>query len=247
MMLKQIGTIAVAAAALVGCKKKDDAGGGAAKGVDSDLPEEIARWMPANAQQLWQGTWQARLTLKTSGAMSMAGDPAAITIKDDKATAFDGKDEKQLDFAIKKPCEAAFMLKTPDGATYTFSKKFAINNGKLEVGEGAVGMRKGKAAVICANGMDALYTLDDAGKCLAWSDFGHSWKSKPATCTWSQKDGKDVLTAGQGDFAPTLVADGDLLKSEQFAGEAKDLQFKPAADYAAAKQWATDEAKKHAQ
>jgi hypothetical protein len=247
MMLNKIGTLALAAAAVVGCKKKDGDGGGASKGADSDLPDELAKWMPADVDKAWEGTWNGHVSLSTSGAMTMSGDPQALQIKDGKATAFNGKEEKTVDFAVKKPCEVGFMVKAEGGAVYTFSKKFVINNGKLETGEGAVGMRKGKAAVICAVGMDSLFTLDDAGKCLSWSDFGHSWKSKPATCTWSQKDGKDVLTAGEGQWAATLIAEGDVLRSEQFAGEAKQEQFKRAADYPAAKQWATDEAKKHAQ
>jgi hypothetical protein len=47
MMLEKIGTLALAAAAVVSCKQKD---GDAAKGGDSDLPEEIAKWMPPDAQ-----------------------------------------------------------------------------------------------------------------------------------------------------------------------------------------------------
>src|ERR1051326_1983260 len=123
-MLKTIGMFALAAAAVVGCKKKDGDGGGAAKGADSDLPDEVAKWMPADVQKAWEGAWNGHISLSTSGAMSMAGTPQALQIKDGKATAFDGKEEKTVDFAIKKPCEVGFMVGASGGAVYTFSKKF---------------------------------------------------------------------------------------------------------------------------
>ena len=223
-------TIWLAALALIApaCKKTTGgAGGGAA-----DLPPELAAWMPKDAQQQWNGAWASRLTMRTSGTISMAGDPAAIQIDGDKATVWDGKEEHHLGFQLAAPCEAKFSDKKPDGATYYYSKQFVIAGGALQAGEGAVGYRKGKSAVVCA--VSAVYTLDDAGTCKKWMHM-FDWKSDPATCKWSSEGGKDVLTVGEGDFANKLSADGDVLEDDQFRDLVKEGLHVRAKDYNDAK------------
>jgi hypothetical protein len=235
-----IGLIVVVA----GCGGSKEGGGGGA--VASNMPDEVGSWMPKNATDVWQGAWSTRLNL--SGKMSMSSPPAALDIKGDGAKAFDGKTEHPLGFEIDSPCTVAFKQPITEGAmkggTSTHSKQFLIKDGKLLAGEGAVGMRKGKTAIACMIGMDSLATLDDAGKCKSWSHMMDRWSSKDTTCKWSNEGGKDILTVGTGNWTSKLIADGDLLMNEQFADEVKKESHKKMASYDAAKQVATDGAKK---
>ena len=98
-------TIAMLLTALTaaGCKKKGG-GGSAAKG--RELPDSVMEWTPAGADAALQGAWKARMTLASNmgGSHSMAGDPIALDIKAETATAFDGKLEKQLSWVVESPC-----------------------------------------------------------------------------------------------------------------------------------------------
>ena len=207
-------------AAAFGCKKKEGDGGGGG-GEASSLPAEISAWMPAGAADAWQGSWSSRLTLRTGGMMSMAGDPAAIEIKGDKAKVWDGTKEHDLGFAVDSPCSVTFKQTITEGSmkggTSSHSKQFLIKDGKVIAGEGAVGYRKGKAAVVCMIGMDKLVTLDDKGACKSWSNMFDKWNSKDTTCAWTSIEGKDVLTVGTGDWSTKVFADKDLLQNEQFS------------------------------
>lgn len=226
------------------CGGKKEGGGGGA--VASNLPDEIATWMPKGAVEAWQGAWTTRMNLGMK--MSMSSPLAALDIKGDGAKAFDGKTEHPLGFELDSPCTASFKQAITEGAmkggTSTHTKQFLVKDGKLLAGEGAAGMRKGKAAIACMIGMDKLATLDEAGKCKTWSNMLDRWSSKDTTCAWSKDGDKDVLTVGTGTWAAKLVADGDLLMNEQFAGEVKKESVKKMASYDAAKQAVTDAAKK---
>jgi hypothetical protein len=234
-----IGVIGVTCAA--GCKKKEaTTGGGGSAGAVSGMPKEIAAWMPKGAAEAWQGAWNSRLTLYQGGGgtMSLAGNPAAIEIKGDKATVWDGKAEHQLEFAVDSPCTVAFKYEITEGGMKggiaTVRKDYVLGaDGKLVVGDGAVGYRKGKAAVACT--VDGVHTLDDKGTCLVWKDRFGKLESAPATCTWSSDGGKDLLTIGTGDWSSKLYAEGDVLQSEQFARYVEEGYHARAKDYAEAK------------
>ena len=245
-----LGATALVAFAGACGKKKDGGGSGAAGGGASGggasgvhLPPPVAMWMQAGAADAWQGVWQSHLSLHT---MKSLDAPIALAIKGDTATAFDGTAEHTLAVRIDAPCRISFDEK--DGATtWTYSKQFLIAGGKLvAAGDGAGGYRKGKAAVVCKIGSEDLFTLDDAGVCHSWkADFmdKNKWDGAPATCVWSQENGKDVLTVGTGDWSSKLVANGDLLTSEQLDSETTSKTYMtPAADYATAKAWATAQA-----
>ncbi len=201
--------------------------------------------MPAGASDAWQGVWQTHLSLHASKSLDA---PVGLEIKGDKATAFDGAAEHNLAIRIDAPCRIAFDEK--DGAsTWSYDKHFLMQAGKIvAVGDGAAGYRKGKAAIVCKIGSEDLYVLDDKGTCQTWKrDFMDKtkWKSSPSTCAWSTENGKDVLTVGTGDWAGKLVASGDLLTSDQLDSEVKSQTYMGrAADYAAAKAWATAEVAK---
>lgn len=234
--------IAALALAMPACGKNKDHGGSSQTSDQLELPAELASWMPADAAKLFDGSWAGHLTLRTSGTMSMAGDPAAVTIKGDAATVYDGKTDQKLKFAVQTPCEAGFTIVVDKGTRVTFPVNYVVRGGALQIGSGAVGLRKGKAAVACVS-MGPV-TIDDAGKCQHWSSLMRQWESKPETCAWSQKDGKDVLTIGTGDFASVLTADGDTLVTEQWQEEQKEQLWKHADD-AAARAWVVAETKKH--
>jgi hypothetical protein len=178
----------------------------------------------------------------------MSSPVAALDIKGDGAKAFDGKTEIPLGFELDSPCTASFKQPITEGAmkggTSTHTKQFLIKDGKVLAGEGAVGMRKGKAAIACMIGMDKLATLDDKGVCKSWSNMLDKWSSKDTTCAWSNEGGKDVLTIGTGNWSKKLIADGDFLMNEQFADEVKKESHKKMASYDAAKQAVTDAPKK---
>jgi hypothetical protein len=234
--MKQLACLIV----LVACGGKKE--GGSA----SNMPEEMAAWMPKGASEAWQGAWSTRLNL--SGKISMSSPVAALDIKGDGAKAFDGKTEHPLGFEIDSPCTVGFKQAITEGSlkggTSTHGKQFLIKDGKLLAGEGAVGYRKGKAAVACMIGMDKIATLDDKGVCKSWSNMLDRWSSKDTKCAWSNEGGKDVLTIGTGNWTSKLIADGDLLMNEQFADEVKNESHKKQASYDAAKQAVADAAKK---
>ena len=251
-------TMAIALMILaVGCSKKkegDAAKGEAPKAADkpaetgAELPESVMAWMPKGAAEAWQGAWNGRLTLEMGGTHSMAGDPAAIEIKGDKATVFDGKKETQLGFVVESPCTVRFDQALTEGSmkggTAYHHKQFAMKDGKLLVGEGAAGYRKGKTAIVCTTGSQGgIYVVPEAGDCQVWEKKFDKWESKKDTCAWSQADGKDVLTLGTGDWASKVTADGDVLADDQFMQFVKEGLHEKAADYAAAKEWVTAKVK----
>jgi len=260
-MNKQTFLVLGLAAALAGCgKKKDDAGGAtptatvdekadkaAAKaGVGGNLPDPIAAWMPKDAKAALAGSWLLSMNIAKGGSVSLGGDKVAVKIDGDKAEVFDGKDTHHMPWYLASPCKISFTEETdgPMGhATYEYSMEFLVANGQVQIARSAAGMRKGKSAIVCSEtGESNVYLVDDKGACTGWSFRFGKWESKPETCAWSQEDGKDVLKVGTGDWAPKLVADGDLLKSEQFVSETKT----PAKmDWEAAKAAATDDMHQH--
>ena len=227
-MLKRL----VIVLAVIACRKPVTGGG--------DMPDEIAPWMPANAKDLFQGAWQTRISFYDAKQIDA---PAALEITGDNAKASDGKTDHTMQFSLKSPCQFA-LSEQAGGGTVTYTKFFLVAGGKLAaVGDGAAGYRKGKMALVCQVGKDGLVVVDASGACKAWEIdfFSKKWQSTPSQCTWTQKDGKDLLQVGNPSdpFSSTLVADGDLLWSDQLRDEVKSERFmKRATDYAAAKAWA---------
>ncbi len=223
--------LGIAALSLAGCSKKEGGGGGGGGRDMEKTPEAFAAWMPKDAAKLWDGAWATRMTSlmnvkKKKSHTSMAGDPVAVEVKGDKATVWDGESEHTLGFHVASPCEARFTEALTEGSMkggFAYhDQMFVIRNGAIAVGSGSAGFRRGKAAVVCAEGMSSGVTiLDDKGACTRWSKKFGDWESKPETCVWSQKDGKDLLTIGTGDWATFVYADGDALVSEQFVDAEK--------------------------
>lgn len=232
-MLKRL----VVVLALIACKKQPVGG-------LPDVPDDVAKWMPAGARDLFQGAWQTRISFYDAKQIDT---PAALEITGDSAKASDGKTDHTMQFSIKSPCQFA-LSEQAGGGTVTYTKFFLVAGGKLAaVGDGAAGYRKGKAAIVCQVGKDGLVVVDASGACNAWQIdfFSKKWQSTPSQCTWTQKDGKEALQVGNPSdpFASTLVADGDLLWSDQLRDEVKSERFmKRATDYAAAKAWAAQAA-----
>lgn len=222
------------------CSKKEDkpnpgftpagsGSGSAGKPVegkdDAAAPSELAAWMPKGANLAWeQNAWTSRLQLRTSGTMSMAGDPVALEIKGDKAKAWDGKTEHQLGFKIDSPCTVAFTKEITEGGmqgTQTMRKNYAMVEGKFLVGDGDVGYRKGKTAFVCGHGDHDYVIADDKGTCTSFRLKFREWEKQPVKCEWTQVDGKEALKIGEGQFPIVVKADGDLLLSDQFDEFAK--------------------------
>ncbi len=216
------------AAALVGaCDRK-----GAADHLSTRRPATFDAWMPAGAVAAWQGAWTARLTLALAASDPGPGDLIALDIHGGTATAFDAGREHSLRFAVIAPCAVQFAQPirvegSSSGGTAYHGAQFVMSGGTLRIGRGAAGYRRGKTAVVCSEGRNAgVHVLDANGACTTWQDWFDRWESKPATCTWSHRDGHDVLTIGSGEWAPELIARGDVLESEQFTDYVADDYFR---------------------
>jgi hypothetical protein len=218
MTMKHAIWIGIVTAATSGACKKTSGGAGG-EGGKPNMPPELAAWMPKDATAGWEGAWSTRLSLAMSGRISMAGDPAALEIKGAKAKAFDGTKDHDLGFAIASPCTVNFTRKATLGGmegTETMTKQYVVKDGKVLIGDGAAGYRKDKTAMVCASSsMDGYYVLSDKG-CMQFKDKFGKLESAAAQCAWSNEDGKDVLTLGEGDWKTKVIADGDTLQSEQF-------------------------------
>jgi hypothetical protein len=247
MSTKLTIAITMATLAFAGCKKEgESAGGASAKTSEGAQPEAFAAWVPKEAPALWQGAWQGRISLQGTKkkTTTLAGDKVAIEIKNDTAMVSDGETDFQMKFELHAPCIANFIQGNMKDGRYTYGMMFVVEGGVLKVSSGAAGYRKGKTALVCSEGMEGGVTLVDDKGCATWKvDFmDKTWVSKPTTCAWSQQDGKDMLTIGTGDWATKVIAEGDVLKSEQFARNEK-LHSK-ATDFATAKTAVSAEAKK---
>jgi len=187
---------------------------------------------PAGAISAWQGAWTAQLTLSLTAEETRTAAPLQLDVDGDTATAFDGATRQTLRFAVSAPCavQLAQSIRVEgsinDGTAY-HGAQFVLEGGTLRVGRGAAGYRKGKTAVVCSEGRNAgVHILDEHGVCTTWQDWFDRWESKPATCTWSVRDGHDVLTIGTGEWAPELIARGDVLESEQFTDYVEQGYFR---------------------
>lgn len=225
---------AMGLAMAVGCSKKSGGGSG------GDGPSAFEAWMPGDAAAQFEGGWLVRMHLQSNKKKhtSMAGDRVALDIKGGKATAFGGDKDQELAFAITAPCEATFDEPLTEGSmkggTAYHTLIFVVDKGQLVAGSGAAGYRKGKTALVCSEGMNGGVTIvDDKGGCVTWDKKFRKWESEKATCEWSQTDGKDVLSIGTGDWKTVVVADGDILKSQQFTDSTTD--YTKAKDFADAK------------
>lgn len=223
-------------ALLAACDRK-----GAENNLSTKRPPTFDAWMPAGAVPAWQGAWISRLTLSLTASDAPSDDPVALDIRGDAATAFDGARDHKLRFGVIAPCAVQFAQPirvegSTNGGTAYHGAQFVIDGGTLRVGRGAAGYRKGKTAIVCSEGRNAgVHILDAAGVCTTWQDWFDRWESKPTTCTWSRRDGHDVLTIGSGEWAPELVARGDILESEQFRDYVNDGYYRRATDFGAAK------------
>jgi len=238
--MKTCLAIGITALVLTGCKKKDAGSEGSVKAAEG--PSAFSAWTQKDAAKLWDGAWTSRMNLQSNKkkTMSMAGEPVALEIKDGKATVNGGDKDQPLGFSFEAPCAAKFAEEITEGSmkggTSYITMLFVVQNGELVVGSGAGGYRKGKAAIVCSEGMDGgIHIVEDNGTCVTWSQKFKEWEKKPNTCVWSQKDGKDVLTIGTGDWSTVVVADGDVLESEQFTEWSSKSYHKRAKDFADAK------------
>lgn len=183
-------------------------------------PAEFTAWdLPARAKA-WQGAWVSEAAL---------GVPEAVEIKGAVAKSWNGKVEKTLSFQLESPCSAKFTETLADGSTTGTVSKFTLKNGALVTGLGDAGTRKGKTAVVCVS--NQVLTLDESGKCIAWTYMFDKADSEPGTCALATKDGKEVFTAKVNGMDIELAIDGDAIMSEQLAK--KSAAKHP--DFAAAK------------
>ena len=141
------------------------------------------------------------------------GPIVAVDVTGDRATIFDGVDEKQVPFKVIEPCAVAFG---------PHEIQFLIRDGKVVSGRGAVGMRKGDTAIVCGDGRDpgapeeGVY-LVNKNRCQTWKrDAQGGWSSREGVCVWASERGDDVLGVGTEHYASTLIVKGDVLEERAF-------------------------------
>jgi hypothetical protein len=217
----------------------------------ADLPSDLASWMPIESTA-FQGTWRAYLPSKPN-AMPLEDDvttrPFALHIAKNRGVMSDGRSGREIAFSIDLPC--AIML-SPRGTTGPeigkeildkksvapmfnmldrIALRFIVKNGKLMVGEGAVGYRRGKTALVCGVMHGEWFMLDDKGQCFKH----HVDEPEEVACHWDTAN-KLVITCPRcWHERYVLFARGNVLLSTHFSRHARPLV---ADDFDAAKRWA---------
>lgn len=198
---------------LAGCPEK-----GAEKELTQHLPdrdraqrESMNAWMPKDAAQVWQGAWLLRLVED--------GPLVGVNVAGDKATIFDGVDEKQVPFKVIEPCAVAFG---------PHEIQFLIRDGKVVSGRGAAGMRKGENAIVCGDGRDpgapeeGVYLVVKNG-CTTWKrDAKGEWTTRDGVCMWANARGDDLLDVGTEHYSSTVIVKGDFLEERAFTKSSAD-------------------------
>lgn len=225
-----------------------------------DLPTELASWLPANGVAAWSGSSTGYMPTLANWwpDPDVVGDPVALKIERNRVAFFDGKLEADMRFSIDLPCAAMFRPDHSSGAAATgralreknplalfdvfdrIAVRFAIQGGRVIVGEGAVGLRRGKAAVVCGPLQSEVFVLEPDGDCYRRQNK----KRLKAACVWVQRGNRTTLVVGcEKCFTNelVLVADGNVLWSDAFRKNARPLV--KTKDFAAAKQWATSKHK----
>jgi hypothetical protein len=165
----------------------------------------------------------------------------ATQITGDRATLDNGEVVANGITVVITPCSIRFVEHLSPRAINGYARQYAIENGKIEVVDGSLGYRKGKAAVVCVQGgsaVDELVTIDDAGTCSWWKYPGlirSHWTTEPITCAWVQHDGVDELDVQMNNEHRELTAYGDRLESKMFHDRKPNTVEKAYSDVAAAK------------
>ena len=170
----------------------------------ADSGGNIAEWMPKDAGKAWEGAWLLRLTPD--------GPIVGVNIAGDKATIFDGGDEKSVAFSIVQPCAVAI------GANEI---QFLVRDGKVVSGHGAAGMREGDKAIVCGDGHDpgapeeGVY-LVTGNHCKTWKRDKGVWGFRAGVCVWANARGDDLLDVGTEHYSSTVIVKGDFLEERYF-------------------------------
>jgi hypothetical protein len=179
-----------------------------------EAKEQLADWMPADAEKLWQGAWVLRL--------EHDGPFVAVNITGGTAMQWDGTTEKPVRFAVTQPCAATFGGK---------ELQFLIKNGAIVAGRGAAGMirgGKGSRAVVCGDGRDpnapeeGVYIVKGRF-CQSWKrDAQMMWSSRDGVCAWANARGDDLIDVGTEHYYSSLVINGETAEEREFTRTAKE-------------------------
>lgn len=194
----------------------------------SEIPRELAAWMPADVIGAWQGAYLTSFPPDITKVV--------VDIRGEGAKLFDGVAESPLGFSVIAPCMVGF--ERPIGAQLiTRTKQFVIEQGVVLSGDTAVGRRRGTAAIVCSDGPVPVFTFDDEHGCRAWTNAA-GWRSKPATCGW-KSGSSSQFTIGGGATERILTAGQDNLMDDAFADQQRRGFESHVSDYEAAKQTLT--------
>jgi hypothetical protein len=172
------------------------------------MPAAVTAWMPTDPAKAWEGAWVTRLPPIGEARI---GEPVALVVTGSSAAAFDGTNYL-LDFEVTAPCSATFLKDLGKGFRQRMTMQFVLRDGALFAGAGAAGYRRGTTAIVCMPD-EGTVVVDAKGTCTR---YRRTWEGEDCRAAWSRRDGRDVL-AIDGERPISLVADGELLRSDQFA------------------------------
>jgi hypothetical protein len=165
----------------------------------------------------------------TPGGSLGAWDAWEVT--GDKVKVWDGTAEKTYDLKVKSPCEAD-VIEVQGGGSSSTTTHYTVKDGKLIMGLGDAGSRKGPEAIACVS--NAVVSLDAAGKCTQWEESMFDkgkYEAKPGDCKWAKEGDKEVFVAKVNGMDTKLLVDGDALMTEQL----QQVHSEKQADYATAR------------
>jgi hypothetical protein len=211
-------SMAMACVFVLGC------GGGGGGGGGGGVPAVFKDFGDGGGKK-WEGTW-------VTGKGDFGGQ--VWDVKGTDVTVFDPSANKETKYKLKvsTPCSVG-LAEGMMTQTYTY----VWDGDTLYAGMGSGGFKKGEDAIVCGAGMFNEVFMVKGGKCQSCSEDLLS-KGK-----WTCKDAPDCkLTAEAfeipskfGDGKTTLAVKGNLILSDQMAGNKADKVADMAAGKAALK------------
>jgi hypothetical protein len=208
-------------------------------------PTELWAWRPANIEEAWQGAWLTKLALRDAGTTSYTGAWVAMEVTGTTAHVWapGTKKDHTLLLVFDLPCQLELREALADGSGYNgFSKHFAISKDTVISGNGGIGYRKDKTAMICVD--DDYIVLDAKGGCRKWHSTFDRWETTTIPCAW--KDGtpswvdgdgwdKEMLGVDKADYWSEYASKGGLLINVHFKDAFTGNEHVKQPDFEAAK------------
>lgn len=217
---------AIAIVALLGCGKEERKEAKPAATPADAAPrsgDRFAAWDMAARRAAFAGAHV------TPGGV--VGTWEAWNVEGDRVTIWNGTEERVEELAVISPCWVETTFKAPDGSLETTTTTYTLRDGRLVMGLGGAGARKGREAIACTGGRMVRLAADGTCTELDQDPFEPArFEEKPGSCRFVT-EGRESFVAVIDGTEHRLLVDRDALLSEQLAG----THSEKVADYAAAK------------